>query len=118
MTDMRQRIKRESALAALTILALAAARPAAAQEMIRNSGFETGDFTNWTDTHTPGALELTPWKVARAGAGYFSDSDPLSGGSDALNGFDGQQYELYQTVTSMPTDKSRSPPQTESSTRV
>jgi hypothetical protein len=37
-----------SKLALLTVAALAAA-PASAQELVQNGGFETGDFTGWTE---------------------------------------------------------------------
>ncbi|MCH8991517.1 MAG: hypothetical protein IIA44_07175, partial [Acidobacteria bacterium] len=68
---------------------------------VLNGGFEDGNFCNWTATSN-GFAEFFPWTVGPAGTGTgFHFSSPLSGGFDAVNGFDGQAgliYELYQDV--------------------
>ena len=72
----------------------------AAEELLVNGDFETGNFNGWTATSTGGS-QLTPWTVSPAYGGYFFNSHPFSGNYDALNGFDGMaglQYQLYQNV--------------------
>ncbi|HKB07987.1 MAG TPA: S8 family serine peptidase, partial [Candidatus Polarisedimenticolia bacterium] len=71
-----------------------------APEMV-NGGFESGDFSGWT-ARSNGREELISWRVTRAGAGWWGNSQPAEGSFDALNGFDGVaglEYELYQDLT-------------------
>src|SRR5262245_64813590 len=66
-----------------------------------NGGFESGDFSGWT-ARSNGREELISWRVTRAGAGWWGNSQPAEGSFDALNGFDGVaglEYELYQDLT-------------------
>lgn len=87
-------------MAFLGCLALAATQ--AAGNLIVNGGFETGDFTGWTTTTTPGLAELLPWQVGMHGSGTaFHHAMPREGMFTAMNGFDGEgtlSYELYQDV--------------------
>jgi len=73
--------------------------PSSSSELIRNGGFETGGFHDWTAV-TNGLEEFEPWNV-RSSGGPMGVS-PRSGLYDASNGFDGAAgltYELYQDVT-------------------
>jgi hypothetical protein len=87
--------------AALIGAVVAGSAHAVGVNLIVNGGFETGTFAGWTATNN-GITELTPWTVSGPGAGWFSNSSPLAGQFDALNGFDGNAglvYELYQDVS-------------------
>jgi hypothetical protein len=66
------------------VLLTAAAAPAKAQELVQNGGFETGDFTGWTefgDTYYNGVGSGDPPYVHGGVYGaYFGPTDPAGGG--------------------------------------
>jgi len=69
---------------------------------LENGGFETGDFTGWTAVDN-GVQEDLRWSVDPTGTCHapWSCTNPLEGGFDAWNGFDGDAgsvYEMYQDV--------------------
>jgi hypothetical protein len=68
--------------------------------VLTNGGFETGDFTGWTQEAGPGA-EPADWIVSNARTGSFGNGVPGEGAYYAQNSFDGAAgafYELFQEV--------------------
>ncbi len=75
--------------------------PEPVSSKFRNGGFETGDFSNWTAGDN-GLNAFMPWEVCQAsGCGWFNNNEPVEGGFNAVQGFDGaKNYEafLYQDI--------------------
>lgn len=79
---------RSAALLAFASLALSAA----AQNLVVNGGFETGDFTNWTVTRAPGPRTLN-----------VRSTLPRSGSYDAAFGaIDDQPDTISQSILTIP----------------
>ena len=58
-------------------VALAFATPAAAQELVTNGGFETGDFSGFTQTGNPGATYVSSSPLVVASGAYGAQFGPI-----------------------------------------
>jgi len=86
-------MKKLLAVAALFVCSLWLASPAAANDIVSNGGFETGDFTGWT-LSDGGAL---------SGVFYGVDNfDANSGDFGAALGYVSSTFTLSQTLTTLP----------------
>ncbi len=85
----------------LSMTCTACPGPPIGQCQVGSTGFEAGQFCDWT-ARSNGLGEFLPWTVGSSGTSTgFHTSAPLSGSFDALNGFDGDaglRYELFQDV--------------------
>ena len=75
-------------------VALAFATPAAAQELVTNGGFETGNFSGFTQTGNPGATGVFSSLFVASGAfaAYFGPVGSTGGITQTLSTNAGQSY--------------------------
>ncbi len=69
--------------------------------VLTNGGFESGSFAGWIAKWN-GVQQRIGWTAARAGSGFFGNSQPYEGEFSILNGFDGAaglEYTLSKEIS-------------------